>query len=447
MGRRAILEHLAELSDGTLALSDPADGWPGVGSLHVDEVVIPVAIWVGPIGNSHRGRDGVERRFQNPGSNRPIWMDTQRQPLLLGLWNEDAYVPVESPVIAAADPRRREGRTTRFSVFLSLEALQTAAQAGWAEHRNDDGELLRYTTPAGLPELLLAGAEPGHDRSQVDVVRRASADPEIVIALARSGLTLDEIGAEVGVTRERVRQILKTHAPDVAAARKVLAARRRRHLAARQRHTEAADRLHRLSEELLAHGTHSAEVLEDLQKTRIPSVTAKKFAIPRETVLALYDASGFDFPFVKRRPRRDVRFSHDACISYLRMAAEELGVDRLTVAAYEDFASRQTLTPEAWPSPQTISKRFDTWTEATEAAGLASGPRRKRVYTQQFPAARCRDFVDRYVQDALSRGTRPTLAGVDDWSKLNGGPSAPTVRIRLGGWSEVLASSLRRVEG
>ncbi len=446
MGRRATLTRLAELSDGSLQLSDPADGWPGIGSLHVEDVTIPVAIWIGPIGGSHRGRDGVERRFQNPGSNRPIWVDTQRQPLLLGLWDNDSRVEVETPVIVAADPRRREGRTTRFSVFVSLAALQVAAQRSWAEHRNDDGELLRYTVPGGLPDLLLAGADVADNRPAETVPIGRVADQEVVIALARSGLTLDEIGTEVGATRERVRQILTSKAPEVDAARKVLATRRRKHLATRQRHTEAADRLNRLSEELLARGVDHSAVLEDLQRTRLPDVTARRFRIAPETVLALYEASGFDFPFVNRKADTALRFDHEACVSYLRLAAEELGVNRLTAAAYEDFASRQTLTPEAWPSAQTIIKRFDSWAEATDAAGLESNPQSSRVYEQQYPPARCRKFVDRYVAEALSSDTRPTLAGFDRWSKENGGPSAPTLRNRLGRWSETLASSLRRVE-
>lgn len=446
MGRRATLKSLAEIVSPALVLSDAADGWPGVGTVHVDGVSIPVTVWAGPIGRSHRSRDGVERRFQNPGSNRPIWVDSQRQPLLLGLWEADPLVGVPSPVVVAANPLRREGRVTRFSVFVNLAALQTAAQNGWAEHRNDDGELLRYTTPSGFPNLLLAGPDGSSTRARSSAEPARSTDPETVISLARSGLTLDEIGAEVGVSRERVRQVLNLHAPEVAAARKVLAARRRKHLAAQQRHAQAADRLHRLSEELLARGTDPTQVLDDLQRTRIPSATAERHGISRTEVLALYDASGFDFPFARRPTTSDVRFDHEACISYLRLAAQELGVDSLSAAAYEDFAARQTLTPEAWPSAQTIAKRFETWSEATEAAGLERTGRRGREYTQRFPAARCRDFVDRYVRQSLAEGQRPTLAGFDRWSKVNGGPSAPTLRNRLGRWSDVLASSFRRVE-
>lgn len=445
MGRRSVLERLAELA-GSLQLSDPADGWPGLGSIQIDGVTIPVAIWIGPIGKSHRGRDGVERRFQNPGSNRPIWADSQRQPLLLGLWDSDPLVRVQRPVVVAADPRRREGRTTRFSVFMNLASLQAAADAAWAEHRNDDGELLRYAVPERLPDLLLAGKDSRGGPVSSAGGGGAIAQTDAIILLARSGLTLDEIGAEVGLTRERVRQILNARAPDVAAARKVLAARRRMHLAARQRHSEAADRLHRLSEELLARGTDASAVLEHLQRSRIPTVTAKRFGIPSDTVLALYDASVFDFPLVRRPVEPELRFDHEACIRYLQTAAEELGVDLLTVAAYEDFASRQTLTPEAWPSAQTVMKRFDGWREATSAAGLSARGRGRGEYVQRFPAARCREFVDRYVTAALASEERPTLAGYGDWTRDNGGPSPTTLRNRLGRWSDVLVASLRRLE-
>lgn len=445
MGRRATLERLAELAE-SLHLSDPVDGWPGLGSIRIDSFLIPVTIWIGPIGDSHRGRDGVERRFQNPGGNRPIWLDTQRQPLLLGLWDVGQGGPVEQPVIVAADPRRRAGRTTRFSVFVNLTALTAASSAGWAEHRNDDGELLRYTVPERLPDLLLADKGTPGGAVCNDTTGARAVDIDVIISLAHSGLTLDEIGAEVGVTRERVRQILKAQAPDVAAARKVLASRRRELLAARQRHTDAADRMHRLSEELLARGTDASAVLEHLQKSRIPAETAKKFGVSQDTVLTLYEASGFDFPFVRRPVDPELRFDHEACVWYLRTAAEELGVDLLTAAAYEDFATRQTLTPEAWPSAQTIMKRFDGWRGATSAAGLVSSTKGRREYVQRFPPARCREFVDRYVAKTLADGGRPTLSGFANWSRLNGGPSAATIRNRLGRWSDALAGSLRRVE-
>ncbi len=444
MARRKDLLLLSELTGDLLHLADPADGWPGLGAIHLDGINVPVAVWVGPIGNSHRGRDGVERRFQNPGSDRPIWVDTQRQPLLLGLWTSDAQVGVASPVVVSADPRRREGRTTRFSVFVSLSALVTAATTGWAEHRNDDGELLRYAHPSEIGSLLLAGELPETTESR-ETTGNGAVDLEDVIALARSGLTLDEIGAEVGVTRERVRQILRDRAPDVAADRKVLAAKRRKHLAARRRHTEAADRLHRISGELQAKGIDAGDVLENLQRTRIPTVTGDKFGVTKETVIALYNASGFDFPIVERRVA-ELRYDHEACVSYLRLAAEELAVDHLTAAAYDDFASRQTVTPEAWPSAQTIMKRFDTWTESVEAAGLASVRRSGRSYKQQFPPARCREFVDRYVGETLDNDLRPTLAGFGEWAKSAGGPSVATLRNRLGRWSDTLAGSLRRLE-
>ena len=67
-----------------------------------------------------------------------------------------------------------------------------------------------------------------------------------------------------------------------------------------------------------------------------------------------------------------MRFTHEACISYLRMAAEELGVERLTVAAYNDFASRQTLTPEAWPFANDL-ELIDTGQKLLKRPALLAG--------------------------------------------------------------------------
>src|SRR5262245_2694936 len=103
---------------------------------------VPVTLWLGVIGRSHRGRDEVERRFQNPGTDRPIWIDSEALPLLLGLWHEDEIVSVPTPVVVSVDPFRREGRRTRFSVFVGLDALLDASLGGWWEGENSDGERL-----------------------------------------------------------------------------------------------------------------------------------------------------------------------------------------------------------------------------------------------------------------------------------------------------------------
>ena len=139
MTRRETVLRLAGHAGGVLRVVDAQQGWPALASVIVDGVGMPVTIWIGPVGRSHRGRDDVERRFQNPGSNRPIWIDDSSLPLLLGLWESDDKVHVATPVVVAADPLRRANRTTRFSVFVGLDLLLNGASSGWSDGLNSRG--------------------------------------------------------------------------------------------------------------------------------------------------------------------------------------------------------------------------------------------------------------------------------------------------------------------
>src|SRR3712207_1639600 len=111
MRRSQLLELIADLAGSdVLRIVDPHTGWPGYGDLIVEGEARPVALYVGPVGLSHRDRDHVERRFQNPGGGRPIRDEGRvRAALLLGLWDDDELLNVERPVLVAADPMRRVG--------------------------------------------------------------------------------------------------------------------------------------------------------------------------------------------------------------------------------------------------------------------------------------------------------------------------------------------------
>lgn len=159
--RAQLLERIADLAGrGVLQIDDALTGWPGLGTLIVNGEPVPVALYVGPVGLSHRQRDHVERRFQNPGSHRPIRGDLpERTALLIGLWDDDPLLEVQRPVLVVADPVRRIGHETRFSVFADVEALLEATRTGWAEDVNADGERMTYLSPetlgsrlAGLPK-------------------------------------------------------------------------------------------------------------------------------------------------------------------------------------------------------------------------------------------------------------------------------------------------------
>ena len=151
-GRADVVERIAELvGEDVLRVTLAGSGWPALGELVFDGVVVPVAMFIGPVGLSHRDRDDVERRFQNPGSDRPIIEVPGRTLLLLGLWEHDELEQVTRPLLVSADPLHRVGRPTRFSVFVSMTMLRAALEHGWSEGKNAAGESVRCFAPELLP--------------------------------------------------------------------------------------------------------------------------------------------------------------------------------------------------------------------------------------------------------------------------------------------------------
>lgn len=167
MGRAEDFETIVDLIGGDSAQNvTTGDGWPGLAKIRVLEKWIDVSIFAAPVNLSKRDRDASERRFQNPGQNRPIVVPPGTTPLLVGLWISDQLVAVEHPVLVLADPIRRLERITRYSVFLHLESLRTAERQGWCQRENSTDEMLQYLRPEYLPAITGAIAIDGRLRAQ-----------------------------------------------------------------------------------------------------------------------------------------------------------------------------------------------------------------------------------------------------------------------------------------
>jgi hypothetical protein len=211
VGRADLSERIATLvGDDVLRITNAGSGWPALGELVVEGVAIPIALFAGAVGLSHRNRDDIERRFQNPAQDRPIIEVPGREPLLLGLWESDQLVDVERPLLVSADPYHRLGRTTRFSVFASMAALQAALLTGWEEGKSATGETIRCFVPPMLPLSFAAD--------------RANATPPSVAmqaAIEASGL-LAAADEEVPAATQRARRAGTSLVRDARFSRRVI---------------------------------------------------------------------------------------------------------------------------------------------------------------------------------------------------------------------------------
>lgn|GEM_PF-2103422 len=146
---RALAERLGP---EVLVVDDVRDGWPALGRVKVGDRWVQVALHLGPIGFTHRGRDDVERRFQNPAQNKPLTDPPGYLPVLIGVaYDEDG----EIYALVGLDAAKRIGRATRFSLPVPYNGLAQAARSGWHEQRSSSGELIRIAHPALLPVLIV----------------------------------------------------------------------------------------------------------------------------------------------------------------------------------------------------------------------------------------------------------------------------------------------------
>jgi len=202
--RRDLLLYVADLCQPeVLRVSDAGDGWPGIGDVKLDSGLQPVTIHVGPVGESHRGRE-TERRFQNPGQNRPVEVRDGTVPLLLGLWEDGG-----TPVLVGMDATTRIGRDTRQSFFVPVWQLQQAEQKGWSQHPSTTGELIVCFHPALLPAFV--------ELRSSDL---APSLKEMQRVIEASGLLVDDPGS----SRERARQATSRLTRDSAFRRVVMEA-------------------------------------------------------------------------------------------------------------------------------------------------------------------------------------------------------------------------------
>jgi transposase len=234
-----------------------------------------------------------------------------------------------------------------------------------------------------------------------------------IAALREQGRSLDEIARRFGVSRERVRQILRAHGgPD---PQDVGEARRRRVEQQTEARIDELLALWRAGEDL-----SSAANALGLQTAACRSAIAR-FAteIDRAARKASLASSR---AMVKTYSDRDI-------IVALTSVAARIG--RVPTAKEYGALAREL----ECPSLATVLNRMGGWTNAVRAAGLTPASAPTRTRSRRWTVEACWAAV-RHVVAELEE--IPTVAGYDrhaaDRTDL---PSSATVRNRLGRWSAI----------
>lgn len=235
---------------------------------------------------------------------------------------------------------------------------------------------------------------------------------DAIVEMAKTGCTYEEIGQHFGVTRERVRQIIKPYGIDGATTRGARAAQKRKALDAdRQCILDWAKHNPGLcagdAEEAL--GLRPGRVRQALgaDVARIFIFTPRSFA---------------------------VRYTDEEIFEALRDAATLQG-DPLSKVAYEEYVKAF-----GGPSGVLLMKRFGTWKKACRAAGLALhdhiGFTRRRWSQGQL--------VEVLMDYLGSPDARGSVDDYDRWAAADkpARPSGPLIRDRFGSWTAAKRAAL-----
>lgn len=235
-----------------------------------------------------------------------------------------------------------------------------------------------------------------------------------------AGKTLEQIGREFGVSRERVRQILRDAGGPTRSD--VNDAKRKRQMAIR-------DRLRRDVEEsvrplLAARGPMSA--LEVAEHTGLHvEIVAEHWPT--------------DLVHMRIRETKGVEqtWADDEIYESLREAA--IYEFPLTAKGYSDLLRVGQV---RGPSLQRINQRFGGWANACEGAGVEHGGSGRSANESRWTDNELLAFVRDYLVDPDWPNSSRHF---DEWKRANApdAPSFQTLRNRLGSWTKAKRAALR----
>jgi len=238
---------------------------------------------------------------------------------------------------------------------------------------------------------------------------------ETVATRYMAGATLAQIGEELGVTRERVRQILEQQGVQ----------RRTKTAIARSKTDKYVDLFGPGIEKAFDETRNINDVVARF-KGVVPEKTIRTFLAPRKSEQV-----------ARQNNNAEQKFDNDA-IAKAILDAEKNGCH--SVVSYS--AWRSSLPQGTVPSVATITNRYGSWSNARVAVGAFVVKTRKSKSCRVYSDEEINDAVKRFVAVAKEAGINPSARAYDEWSrKVGNTPLLSTVRARSGKkWSSMTAS-------
>jgi hypothetical protein len=244
----------------------------------------------------------------------------------------------------------------------------------------------------------------------------------VALALVEDGLTLEEVGADIGLTRERTRQIIAELGISVRAIRE----RTSNQAALNQKHLVKAINLWIVEHPgcYLFEITDAFNISEAALKKMIPEMIRR---------LVLGGKS-------KNISKGSVKYTREQALTALRMAYE---LRNPLMGMYSVIETRPLTGPfydnsrkngEIYgPSSQRILQVFGTWKEACEEAGVPSVDAPRDAYSLLWTD----EQLIEQIAEFISTSENSSVESFDKWCRLdNTRSSAGTIRNQIGPWSD-----------
>jgi len=253
-------------------------------------------------------------------------------------------------------------------------------------------------------------------------IRRASLlEPDnfrIMSEMRSNGDTLETIAIKFGITRERVRQILKKYGgPDSSDARN--AKRVRADLLDKQIRDKVL--------ELMRRGIYRVAIIE------------KELGIPRNKIMKAVGKE-ISSTFIRTASQQN-KWTDEKIVESIKVASS--GIPIFTTVHYADALKTGLI---AGPTLTVIFRRFGSWPLACSAAGVASHKR-----TGRLPAITKLRALDTLINFLAQNNIGTTAAEYEKWASARKQVSLGTLRNLFGSWAAALIlarkeQSRRRVD-
>jgi hypothetical protein len=230
----------------------------------------------------------------------------------------------------------------------------------------------------------------------------------LITELYEGGATYATIGRSIGLTRERVRQLIVSY---------------------ELRLSPRADRAYDS-----AFPSRAAEVESLFLQLHDDRAVAEETGIDIVAVRRFVDESIPDPGVLRRKPKSKLdRFTDAELTECLQAAAQELE-SPMAHAHYSKWSQGRMLDDRRrWPGPQAAMLRFGSWRKALAHAGLTSN-----ASAGPEPRFSLEDGVESIVAAWLAAGKPPSAERYDAWRAGRGEhPSVATVRKLVGNWDDL----------